>query len=49
MARRLTKTLIFTSVVVPLARALYTKWQQRKEAERNRSRRFPVRGARRRS
>lgn len=50
MASRRTKTLILTSVVVPLARALYGQWQQRKEAERiKQRRRFPARGPRRRS
>jgi membrane-anchored protein YejM (alkaline phosphatase superfamily) len=47
MVSRRTKTLIFTSVLIPLGRMLYSKWQQRKEAERNK-RRFPVRGIRRR-
>jgi hypothetical protein len=46
MASRRTKTVLVTSVLVPLGRFLYGQWQQRKAA-RNR-RRVPLRGLRRR-
>jgi hypothetical protein len=47
MASRLTKTMLVTTVLVPLGRFLYGQWQQRKAA-RNR-RRMPLRRLRRHS
>jgi hypothetical protein len=47
MASRRAKTMLVTTVLVPLGRILYGQWQQRKAA-RNR-RRMPLRGLRRRS
>jgi hypothetical protein len=46
MSSRRTKTLVLTTVLVPVGRFLYGQWQQRKAA-RSRSRRFPARLRRR--
>jgi len=47
VASRRTKTLILTSVLVPVGRFLYGQWQQRKAASK--SGRFATRRVRRRS